>query len=115
MFTGIQQADQSANAAQYFSGPRVTFTTNLGNIGSKSIIVDWVNDLATAILVGDEGPGIVTVTASDYQTVQTFVTILGAPEPNPDVIDMEDTGIPVSYLLTALVLFLGGLGLARRK
>lgn len=108
--------DHSANATQYFSGPRVTFTTNLGNIGSKIIIVDWVNGLATAILRGDEGQGIATVTASDYQTVQTFVTILGAPEPvNPDVIDMEDTGIPVSYLLTALVLLLGGLGLARRK
>jgi hypothetical protein len=85
---------------------------NLGNIGSKIITVDWVNGLATAILRGDEGPGIATVTASDYQTVQTFVTILEAPT---DVIGMKNTGTPVTYLLTALILLIGGLGLARRK
>lgn len=107
--------DHSVNAAKFFSGPWVTFTTNLGNIGSKIITVDWVNGLAMAILRGDEGPGIATVTASDYQTVQTFITILGAPEPNPDFIDMEDTGAPVNYLLMAFVLLLGGLGLSRRK
>ncbi len=110
--------DHRADAAQYFSGPQLIFTTNLGNIGSKSITVDWVNGLATAILRADEGPGIATVTATDYQTVQAFVTILGAPKPptpvNP-VIDMQDTGTPISYIVMALVLLISGLGLSKKR
>ncbi|BDZ70735.1 hypothetical protein [Methanobacterium petrolearium] len=108
--------DHSASAANYFSGPKVTFTTNQSNIGSKIITVDWINGLATAILRGDERPGIAKVTGSDYQTGQTFVTTLGEPEPvNLDVIDMEDAGTPISYLLMALVLLLGGIILSNRK
>ncbi len=111
--------DHSANAVQFFSGPWVTFTTNLGNIGSKSIIVNWINGLATAILRGDEGPGLARVTATDYQTVQTFVTILGVPVPHgfidPNVIKMQDTGMPITYILMALTLLLGGLVLSTKK
>lgn len=115
--------DHSANVDQFFSGPEVTFTTNLGNVGSKSITVPWNNGFATVTLRADEGAGIATVTASDYQTVKTFVTILGDPEPpippeppvNPDVIGMRDTGTPIGYILMALVLLIGGLVISNRK
>lgn len=111
--------DHSANAYQFFSGPQVIFTTNLGNLGSKSITVPWVNGLATTILKGDEGPGITTVTATDYQTVPTNANILGAPEPpktsHPDVIGMQDTGTPIIYILMVLILLLGGLVMSNKK
>ncbi len=105
--------DHSANWAEFFSGPGVTFTTTLGNVGSKSIIVPWVNGLVTAILRGDDGAGIATVTATDYQTVQTYVTILGAP--SNDTVPMQNTGAPVNYLLLAILMVIGGLLLPKRK
>ncbi|HOI71717.1 MAG TPA: right-handed parallel beta-helix repeat-containing protein [Methanobacterium sp.] len=111
--------DHSANAANYFSGPQVTFTTDLGNLGSKSFTTVWINGLSIAILRGDEGPGIATVTATDYQTVQTFVTILGAPVPpepvDPNIIEMQNTGIPITYVLMALILLFGGIILSNKK
>ncbi|MCE5213427.1 MAG: hypothetical protein LLF83_01730 [Methanobacterium sp.] len=111
--------DHVYDAALFFSGPRVTFTTNLGNVGSKYITVNWVNGLATAVLRGDEGSGIARVTVTDYHTIQTFVTILGAHEPpepvNHHLIGMQDTGTPLGYLLMALILFIGGLGLTYKK
>ena len=74
--------DHSADASKFFSGPQVTFTTNLGNVGSKSITVDWNFGSATAILRGDEGAGSATVTAADGQVVSTIVNILQAPTVN---------------------------------
>lgn len=106
--------DHSANAAQFFSGPKLTFTTNLGSVGSKSIIVPWINGRAIATLKADEGPGIATVTASDYQTVQTFVKILGGSKTSKEV-GMQKTGIPVQGLIFALLIILSGLAVTRRK
>lgn len=101
-----------ANAAMFFSGPQVTFTTNLGNIGSKSIIIHWINGLATAILRADEGPGIATVTAADYKTVQTMVTIIGASRNstsvNPLTVEMQKTGIPLAGIVLAIFMVLSG-------
>jgi hypothetical protein len=38
-------------------GTLVTFTTNLGNVGSKSVVVGTINGIATTILRGDEAAG----------------------------------------------------------
>jgi len=107
--------DHSANAAQFFSGPRVTFTTNLGNVGSKSVTVPWVNGRAIATLRADEGPGIATVTASDYQTVKTFIKILGKSNNRSKTIEMQKTGFPVQGLIFAILIVLSGLAVTRRK
>lgn len=105
--------DHRADAAMFFSGPRVTFTTNLGNVGSKSVGVQWVRGLATAILRGDEGAGVATVTATDHQTIKTFVTIL-ASDTSTSVneaitIGMRETGTPINYLILAVLMMIGGL------
>jgi len=105
--------DHRTNAAMFFSGPQVTFTTNLGNVGSKSVTVQWINGLATAILRGDEGFGIATVTAADFQTVQTMVTILGASGTstagaNAQTIGMQNTGIPLAGIVLTILMLLGG-------
>ncbi|MGC9517091.1 MAG: hypothetical protein ACP5C3_05250 [Methanomicrobiales archaeon] len=104
----------SANSDQFFSGSRVTFTTNLGNLGSKSITVPWYNGRAIATLRADEGPGIATITASDYQTVQTFVNILAGSKTNKTV-GMQKTGLPAQGLLLAILIVLCSLAVTGRK
>ncbi len=112
--------DHSADSAMYFSGPQVTFTTDIGNVGSKSVVAQWAMGLAAALLRADEGPGIATVTATDYQTVRTFVTILGASDTTTSVnaattIGMQKTGTPANYLILAMLMVISGLLGARRR
>jgi uncharacterized repeat protein (TIGR01451 family) len=58
-------------------GMLVTFNTDLGSIGSKTIDKQIVNGIATATLNADETAGIAHLNAvSDYQTVYTNVTII---------------------------------------
>jgi len=112
--------DHSADAAMFFSGPQVTFTTNLGNVGSKSVVVQWASGLAMAILRADEGAGIATVTAADYQTVSTWVTILGASgtstsEVNAQTIAMQNTGVPLAGIVLAILMVFCGFISTRKK
>lgn len=54
----------------------VTFNTDLGSVGSKTINKETINGTATATLTADEAAGIAHVNAvSDSQTVNTNVTI----------------------------------------
>jgi len=119
VYHDVAGGDHSKDAALFFSGPRVTFTTSLGNLGSKSITVPWTNGMAITVLRGDEGPGTAKVTASDYQLVQTTVTIRGYPGPanrtnTTTVVGMETTGSPVAGIIVSILLVLGGLTSARR-
>jgi len=119
VYHDVAGGDHRANAAMFFSGPKVKFTTNLGNVGSKSVTVHWINGLATAMLRGDEGHGIATVTATDYQTVQTMVTILGASKTststNKLTIGMQNTGIPLAGMVLAIIMVLSGLISTRKR
>lgn len=114
--------DHSADAAQFFSGSEVKFTTNLGNVGSKEVTVPWALGLADATLRGDEGPGIATVGAVDGETVSRTVTILGDSAVNtiPTVsaasslsttrtVGMQETGLPIAGLILAILMLFGGL------
>ena len=119
VYHDVAGGDHSADAALFFSGPRVTFTTSLGNLGSKSITVPWTNGMAITVLRADEGPGTATVTARDYQLVQTTVNIRGSPGPGnrtntTTVVGMETTGSPVAGIIVSMLLVLGGLTSARR-
>ncbi|MGF7119246.1 hypothetical protein [Methanobacterium oryzae] len=135
VYTDSNGTDHSADAAQFFSGPEVTFTTDLGNVGSKEVTVPWTLGMAFAILRGDEGPGIATLTAADIETLPTTVTILQAPvnpDDNEEVIDpviptenevnaasntveMQETGIPLAGLILAILAVFGGLLVPKRK
>lgn len=113
VYTDVAGGDHSADAAMFFSGPQVTFTTTLGNVGSKSVTVPWINGLASTILRADEGQGIATVTASDYETVQTLVTILDrgsypSPQVSAQTIGMQETGISISGIVLAILMVVGG-------
>jgi len=117
VYTDSAGVDHSADAAKFFSGPEVKFTTNLGEVGSKSVTVPWTLGSAFATLRGDEGPGIATVTATDANTtLSTTVTILQAPEVNAaDTVGMQETGIPLAGLVLAILALFGGLAGSKRK
>ena len=57
-------------------GTPVTFTTDLGNVGSKSVVKYTLNGIATAILRADETAGIAHVNGiTDSQTLNSQVNI----------------------------------------
>lgn len=47
VYTDAAGGDHRADAAMFFSGPQVTFTTTLGNVGSKFVTVPGLKDLLT--------------------------------------------------------------------
>jgi len=118
VYTDVAGGDHRADAAMFFSGPQVTFTTTLGNVGSKFVTVPWIKGLANTILRADEGQGIATVTAADYEMVRIHVTILdGSPTPpraNAQSIGMQKTGINISGIVLAILMILGGLFKTRK-
>lgn len=108
------------NSSMFFSGPSIIFRTNLGNVGSKYITVNWFNGLAFAILRGDEGPGIATVSATDFETVKTFVKIIGFSDKSKNktevkAITVKNTGTSLIYLPLALFVIISSLVYLRRK
>lgn len=107
--------DHSVDALMFFSGPEVTFTTDLGNVGSKSITVPWSYGSASATLRTDEGPGIATVTAADGQTVKTSIKIQSTANAASKTIGMKETGIPINYLILAILAVISGLLIPKRK
>ena len=109
--------DHSSDADLYFSGPRVTLSTDLGSFnGKKSITLDWVNGQAIAYLEGDEA-GLATITAFDYDSATTTVLILGGDYPiaKADVVTMPAAGNPILLLFMIVSILLSSVGLYRRK
>jgi autotransporter family porin len=105
-------------------GTPVTFTTDLGNVGSKSVVKYTLNGIATAILRADEAAGSALVSAfADSQTPLTR-TVTITPVANAatstsvqagNIISMQDTGTPIVPLAIAVFSILGGLVANRRK
>lgn len=96
-------------------GTLVTFTTNLGNVGSKSTVVGTLNGIATAILRGDEAAGEALTSASlDSQTLYATVTITAAANAatttavSGNTVGMQSTGIPIAGMILAILMVLGG-------
>lgn len=95
----------------------VTFTTTLGNVGSKTVVAYTLNGLATATLRGDEGTGVALTSASlDSETRHASITINAASVSTTaaGTIGMQETGTPVFALVLAMLLVLGGF-ITRRK
>lgn len=96
----------------------VTFNTNLGNVGSKSIVTGTINGIATAILRGNEAAGEAFTSASlDNQTLTATVTITPttAASSTEKTIGMQSTGIPIAGIGLAILLITAGLILPKRK
>ncbi len=104
-------------------GTPVTFTTNLGNVGSKSVVKYTIDGIATAILRGDEAAGEALTTANlDNQTLNSTVTINAATvnaattsKSTGNTVGMQPTGSPIVPLALAILSVLGGLITTRKK
>ena len=105
-------------------GTPVTFTTTLGNVGSKSVVKYTVNGIATAILRADEAAGSALVgILADSQLLTSTVTINPASAATntrvnaatSNTVGMQSTGAPIVPLALAVLSVLGGLTAARKK
>lgn len=97
----------------------VTFTTNLGNVGSKSVVTGTLNGIATAILRGDEAAGVALTSAIlDQQTLTATVTItptVSAASSTTKTIGMLPTGVPLVGIVLAVFMVTMGLVMPKRK
>ena len=98
-------------------GLPVTFTTNLGNVGSKSVVKYTINGVATAILRGDEGVGYALTSVSlDSETLYRTVQITPAVNAaDTKTVGMQTTGAPILPLLLAALLLVSGIFVSRKK
>lgn len=117
--------DHSSNARLFFSGPKVTLSSDIGSFnGKKSITLNWTNGKATAYLRGDKS-GLANVTASDYGNASTTVLILGKnhtehyPDSAGKIVSAKSNSLPAAgnpvLLLAVVVMLLGSIGVCRRK
>lgn len=102
-------------------GTPVTFKTNLGQVGSQIITKYTVNGIATAILkawdtAGNPVSGTAYITATtDTQTLTSNVTILPVVNAASNTVGMQETGLPVNYLILAVLMVISGLLVPKRK
>lgn len=110
--------DHSSQWTQFFSGAQVKFTTNLGQIGSKQITEIMNLGKAIATLTANEGKGLYILTATlDDQTMTTNVNVTAGTEVNAasNTVGMQETGIPINYLVLAVLMVIGGLLVPKRR
>jgi len=101
-------------------GTPVFFTTSLGQVGSSSILKYTSGGIATALLrawneQGVSVSGIAFITATtDAQTLSNSVKVNAAVNAANSVA-MQNTGVPVSYLVMAVLMLLCGFLAPKRK
>lgn len=96
----------------------VTFTTNLGNVGSKIATALTINGVATILLRGDEAAGTaLTSAALDLETIYLTVpitpTTVNAVTTN--TVGMQNTGTPLVGIVLATLMVLSGFFRTRKK
>lgn len=110
--------DHSSNASQFFSGPRVRLSTDLGSFnGQKSIVLDWINGSAVSYLYGDYY-GLATVRAFDYDEAFTTVLIPGGEDSYPTESgekSLKPAGNPIILLLGVFLMMFGFTGVYKRR
>ena len=120
VYTDSDGTDHSGNAEMYFSGPRVTLSTDKGSFdGKKSITLDWINGQAVSYFCGDEY-GLASISASDFDTA--YATVLVSGKINETLKEagihseatMHPSGNPVFLLMVAAIL-LSSFGIYRKK
>jgi len=94
-------------------GTPITFTTNIGNVGSKTVTKYTINGIAVAILRADDGIGTANVNAilDGFRTpLPAQVAIVQAESVNAaGTVGMQETGLPIAGLVLAILMVFGGL------
>lgn len=100
-------------------GTPITITTDIGNVGSKSVTLYTAGGIVTTILRANDGLG----TANLFAILDGFRTPLpaqvvitaAASTVSAQTIGMQETGLPILPIVLALVMVLGGLYGGQRK
>jgi predicted outer membrane repeat protein len=97
-------------------GTPVLFTTNLGEVGSKSVTKYTINGIATATLRATESGTALVSAATDSQVLSSNIVISAAATVNnqttaqaANTIAMQTTGFPMAALLLAILMIAGGI------
>lgn len=100
----------------------VTFSTTLGNVGSKTVDKQTLNAIATAILRADEAAGeAIAGVLVDFQplthlvTITPFVNAASTTATTGKTVGMQTTGVPIAPLAIGILSVLGGLRALRKK
>lgn len=127
----------TSNLGHIPNGTPITITTDIGNVGSKSVLLYTFQGVVSTILRADDGTG----TAHLYAFSDGFRTLLAAlvviypiptpkptptptpsPTPTPKAagavtakVQMQETGVPIQPVVLALLLVLVGFAGTRRK
>ncbi len=90
-------------------GTLITITTDLGNIGSKSVTVGSVAGAATVILKANDGWGIAHLYAilDNYITPRPATVVIAAPTTGK-IVGMLETGVPLTGIILSILLILVG-------
>lgn len=94
-------------------GTPITITTDLGNVGSKSVTGGTVAGVATAILRANDGWGIAHLYAilDGFMTPEPATVVIAATIPitTEKTVGMQNTGFPLIGIVLAILLVLSGL------
>jgi autotransporter family porin len=100
-------------------GTIIEITTDIGNVGSKSVDVGTVNGIATALLRANDGFGTAHLFAmldGFWTPVPANVVITQAASTvNAKTVGMQTTGIPLAGIALAIFMVIGGFYQARKK
>jgi len=99
-------------------GTVVTFTTNLGNVGSKIATALTIDGVATILLRGDEAAGTaLTSAALDLETMYLTVPVtpITVNAVTTNTVGMQNTGTPPVGIVLATLMVLSGFFRTRKK
>lgn len=122
IYTDLDGGNHQAQSASYPAYIPVTLTTDLGNIGSKTLETNLFYGTSGTILRGDEGQGLATVRSLlDYETGVFALVTINAPVVNGTTVNaatttstrgtvvMQTTGMPLAGIILAILMVGGGL------
>lgn len=128
VFAAITQnsnGEDTSSMGHIPDGTPVTITTDIGNVGSKSVTKYTVSGIAIAILRADDGFGIAHLYAilDGFKTPvpsQVVITQAAAVESKTGMhksktIGLQETGMPLAGLVMAILMVLGGFVVPKRK
>jgi len=107
--TNSDGVDTSSNG-HIPDGTPITITTDLGNVGSKSVTAGSVAGVATSILRANEGWGIAHLYAilDGFMTPEPATVVISTPITTDKTVGMQETGIPLAGIVLAMLMILGG-------
>jgi autotransporter family porin len=129
VFAAITQnsnGEDTSSMGHIPDGTPITITTDIGNVGSKSVTKYTVSGIAIAILRADDGFGIAHLYAilDGFKTpvpsqvmITQAATIESKTSDNHEsnTIGLQETGMPLAGLVMAILMVLGGFVVPKKK